>query len=164
MKYKKEVLRGKHHTFWTLIVMRTINIKYRKWVLKRLKKNLNGVSVRLNENIKIQMGLKIEIIWYIYIINKKKTEFNLLHNIINPPENTKNSNRHYCPILHKSMNTIKGRSNFKTFQILLDSGYSPMIITERLVEKLIIKKYAIMQWHTQAENITTNHKVTVDFT
>ena len=34
----------------------------------------------------------------------------------------------------------------------------------RLVEKLHPEKYAVMQWHMQAGNITTNLKVKVDFT
>ena len=35
-------------------------------------------------------------------------EFNLLHDIINPPKCTKTSNYHYSPILHGCMNTRKG--------------------------------------------------------
>ena len=35
---------------------------------------------------------------------------------------------------------------------------------ERLIEKLRLEKYAVMQWHTQAGNITTNLKFKVDFT
>ena len=34
----------------------------------------------------------------------------------------------------------------------------------RLVQKLNPEKYAVMQWQTQARNITTNFKVNVDFT
>ena len=34
----------------------------------------------------------------------------------------------------------------------------------RLVEKLHPEKYAVMQWHMQAKNFTTNLKVKVDFT
>ena len=34
----------------------------------------------------------------------------------------------------------------------------------RLVEKLSPKKYAVMQWHKQAGNITSNLKVEVNFT
>ena len=34
----------------------------------------------------------------------------------------------------------------------------------RLVEKIQPEKYALMQWHTQAKNITTTYKVKVDFT
>ena len=34
----------------------------------------------------------------------------------------------------------------------------------RLVRKLHPEKDAVMQWHTQAGNITTNLKVKVDFT
>ena len=34
----------------------------------------------------------------------------------------------------------------------------------RLVEKLSPEKYALMQWHMQAGNITTSLKVRLDFT
>ena len=34
----------------------------------------------------------------------------------------------------------------------------------RLVVKLSLEKYTLMQWHTQARNITTNLKFQVDFT
>ena len=39
-----------------------------------------------------------------------------------------------------------------------------MVVMGRLVDKLYPEKYAHMQWHTQAVNITTNLKVKVDFT
>ena len=39
-----------------------------------------------------------------------------------------------------------------------------MILMGRLVEKLHPDKYDVMQWHTQAGNITTNHNVKVYFT
>ena len=39
-----------------------------------------------------------------------------------------------------------------------------MIVMGRLVEKLSLEKDAVMQWHTQDGNITTNKKVKVDFT
>ena len=56
------------------------------------------------------------------------------------------------------MNTIKDKSNFKKSIILLDSGCSSTILLGRLVEK-IHPKNSLMQWHTQAGNITTNLKV-----
>ena len=62
------------------------------------------------------------------------------------------------------MNTRKGRVKFKNFCILLDSGCIPTIVMGRLIEKLHHDKYALMQWNTQAGNITTNLKVKVDFT
>ena len=34
----------------------------------------------------------------------------------------------------------------------------------RLVEKLHTEKYDVVQWHTQAGNITNNHNVKVDLT
>ena len=46
----------------------------------------------------------------------------------------------------------------------MDSGCSPTILLGMLVEKLSPKKDTVMQWHTQAGNITTNPMVEVDFT
>ena len=54
----------------------------------------------------------------IYINNnevKNIAECNLLHDIINPPKRAKNINTHYYPILHRCMNTRKGKSKFKIF-------------------------------------------------
>ena len=62
------------------------------------------------------------------------------------------------------MNTRKWRLNFKNFLIILDSGNSSTIVTRRLVHKLSLEKYSVMQWQTQTGNITTNLKVNVDFT
>ena len=42
-------------------------------------------------------------------------EFNLLHDIINPPKRTKNLNSHYSTIIHVCMNTRKGKVKFKNF-------------------------------------------------
>ena len=103
----------------------------------------------------------------IYIHDKevnKISECNLLHDIINPPKRAKNLNSHYSPILNVCMNTRKGRSRFKNFQIILDSVCSSTILMGRIVKKLFHEKYDVMQWHTQAGNITTNYKATVDFT
>ena len=61
------------------------------------------------------------------------------------------------------MNTRKGRAKFKNFRILLDSGFSSIIATRRLVEKLCPETDAVMQWQTQAGNVTTNIKVNVYF-
>ena len=38
-----------------------------------------------------------------------------------------------------------------------------MILMGKLVQKLHTDKYYMMQWHTQAGNITTNLKIKVDF-
>ena len=62
------------------------------------------------------------------------------------------------------MNTGKCRVKFKNSCILLESGRSSMIVMVRLVKKLFPEKYYMMQWHTQAGNITTNLRVKVDFT
>ena len=45
----------------------------------------------------------------------KISECNLLHNIINPPKNTKILNGNYSPIIHEYINTRHGRANFKRF-------------------------------------------------
>ena len=91
-------------------------------------------------------------------------ECNLLHDKINPPKLIKHLNSNHSPILHQCINKIKGRSKFKNFRIPLDSGCVSTTIMGILVGKLHPKKYSVMQWHTQAGNITTNLKVVVDFT
>ena len=48
---------------------------------------------------------------------KNIAEFNLLHDIINPPKRVKNINSNYFPILHGWMNIRKGRANLKNFQL-----------------------------------------------
>ena len=62
------------------------------------------------------------------------------------------------------MNTRKGEEKFKNFQIILDSGYSSTIVARRIVGKLNPDKDAVMQWYTQAGNITNDLKVKVYFT
>ena len=62
------------------------------------------------------------------------------------------------------MNTRKGRSIFKNFRVLLDSGCSSTIVMGRPIEKLHPEQDALIQWNTQAGNITTNNKVKVNFT
>ena len=42
-------------------------------------------------------------------------------------------------------------------------GYSSTIAIERIVEKLIPKNDAVIQWYTQSGNITNNSKVNIDF-
>ena len=61
------------------------------------------------------------------------------------------------------MNTQKGRSKFKEFLILLDSGCSSTILMVSLIEKLNhIEDYAI-QWKNKAVNITINLKIEIGF-
>ena len=62
------------------------------------------------------------------------------------------------------MNTIKGKARFKNFFVLLDSGCSYTIVIGRLVKKLYPEEDSLMQWYTQAGNITTNINVKVYFT
>ena len=62
------------------------------------------------------------------------------------------------------MNIYKGRAKFKNFQILLGSVFSPTIIMRGLITKLNLKKYYVVQWNTQAGNITTNLTVKIYFT
>ena len=92
------------------------------------------------------------------------SELNVLHDIINPSKHTENLNIYYSHIIHVCMNTRKGKTKFKNFRILLDSVYSSTSVMRRLIEKINTDKDAVMQRHTQAGNITTNFKVTVDFT
>ena len=91
-------------------------------------------------------------------------EFNLLHDIINPPKRAKNVNIHYSPIIHGYLNIKNGRAKFKNFRIILDIVCSSTILIRRLVDKLDPEKYYVIQWQTQAGNITTTFKVNVDFT
>ena len=62
------------------------------------------------------------------------------------------------------MNTIKIRSKFKNFRILLYSGGSSKTLTKRLMEKLNPKRYDVMQWQTRAGSNNTDLKVKIDFT
>ena len=91
-------------------------------------------------------------------------EWNSLHDILKPPKCTKKLNYHYSPILHGCMNKRKGKVKFKNFWILLDSGCSSTIVMVTLVQIIGPKKYNVMQWHTQAGNITTNIKVKIYLT
>ena len=54
------------------------------------------------------------------------------------------------------MNTQKGGAKYNNFHLLLDSGCISAIVIRRLITKLNPKIYDVMQWHTQAGNITTN--------
>ena len=91
-------------------------------------------------------------------------EVNKQPNAINPPKRAKKLDIHYSPILRGCINTRKGRVKFKNFRTLLGSGCSYTILMRRLFEKLHIEQYAVMQWHTQDGNITTNLRVKVDST
>ena len=71
-------------------------------------------------------------------------ECNLLHDIINPPKCAKNVNSHYYPILNECINIRKDKENFESFQIILDSGCSSMIVMRRLAEKLSLEKDAVV--------------------
>ena len=62
-------------------------------------------------------------------------EYNLLYDILNPSKRTKIINTHYYPILYGWMNTRRGRSKFKSFQILLDSRCSSTIVMKSLITK-----------------------------
>ena len=57
------------------------------------------------------------------------------------------------------MNTRRGKAKFKNLRILLDSGYNSTIVMRGIIKKLKIIEETVMQWHTQAGNITTNLKV-----
>ena len=55
-------------------------------------------------------------------------ELNLLHDMSNPSKCVKSTNSCYSPILHGCINTHKGKTKFKNFRILFDSGCSPTIV------------------------------------
>ena len=95
---------------------------------------------------------------------KNIAECNLIHDIINLPKRSKILNTHYYPILHGCMNTRNVRGEFKNFRIILDSGCISTILMGRLVKKLGLEKYTLVQWNTQAVNITNNLKVKIYFT
>ena len=132
--------------------MENISLNETKEIIELRKRALEYESSYVIENLDKMI--------YIHANEVKDiAECNLLHDIINPPKIAKNINSHYYHILHGCMNTIKGRVRFKNFQILSDSGCSSTIVMRRLFEKHTLKKYAVMQWQTQAGNITTNFKV-----
>ena len=62
------------------------------------------------------------------------------------------------------MNTQKGKARFKKFRILLDSGCISTIVIRRLITKLNLKEDAVIQWCSEARNITTNIKVKIYLT
>ena len=94
----------------------------------------------------------------------KIAECNLRYDIINHPKLTKILNIHYYPIIHGCMNTRNGRSKFKNFRILFESGCSYTIGMIRLIEFDFPKKDAVMICHRNASNIITNIKVKTDYT
>ena len=147
----------------SLILMRMNLIILIMRVVKKPNKNFNGISVLEQKNT---YGIENQNDMTRIHDNKvnKIDERNLLHDIINSLKHTKNLNIHYYPISYGCMNTGKGRAKFKNFQILLSSRCSPTIIMGSIVEKLYPEKDAVIQWHTQAGNITTNLKVKVYFT
>ena len=91
----------------------------------------------------------------------KTSEFNLLHDILNPSKITKNINSHYYPILNVCMNIRKGRAKLNYFRIILDSGCTSKIVTRRLITKLNTKIDTVMKCHTQVSKITANLKVKI---
>ena len=93
----------------------------------------------------------------------KISEFNLLHDIINPPEHTKTFNSHHSTILSRCVNIQNGRAKFKNFRILLDNVCGSTVVIRKLLTKLNPKEEYMMQWHTQAGNITTSLRVKICF-
>ena len=88
-------------------------------------------------------------------------EFNLLNGIINLSKHTKNINSHYYLILYEFMNIHRGKEKVNNFQILLDSRCSSTILMRSIIAKLKTKKDYLMQWQTQAGNLSTNIKVKI---
>ena len=70
----------------------------------------------------------------------KISEYNLLHDIINPPKFSKKLSSHYSPILHGCMNTRKCEAKFKKFWILLVKGCSSTNLMGRVVENVSWKR------------------------
>ena len=73
------------------------------------------------------------------------SEWNLLHDILNLSERTRNINIHCYLIPHVCLNTKKGKARFNSFRILLDSGCSSRIVMIMLIENLSAKKDDVMQ-------------------
>ena len=144
-----------------LVLMKANCIRSIIWVSIKQKKKLEWPELAFK--FKLKNTYEIEIHNVITSINDNKlnniAEFNLLHDLINPPKRTTFLNRYYSPILHGCMNTRKGKSRFKNFWILLDSEFSSINLMGRLVEKLHTNRDDVMHWHIQAGNITTNLKV-----
>ena len=122
-------------------------LEWRKHAFKYEQKNSYGIK-KQTDTIHIH-----------YKEVNKISEWNLIYDIINTTKRAEHLNIHYYPIIQVCMNTRLGRSRFKNFQILLDSGYSSIIVMVSLVGNKCLEKDAVMQWHTQAGNITTNYKV-----
>ena len=61
------------------------------------------------------------------------------------------------------MNTHSGKSRFKNFRILMDSGSSSTIVIGKLTSKLKSKETVENTWETLARKFTTSKKVYVDF-
>ena len=75
----------------------------------------------------------------------KLSEYDLLHDMINPPKLAKNLDIHYSTILHVCMKTIKVKVKFKNFRILLGSGCSSAILMVSLVKTVHPEKYDVIQ-------------------
>ena len=54
-------------------------------------------------------------------------EFNLLHDIINPPKHAKILNIHYWTILHGCMNNRKDKAKFKNFAFYFTVDVVPQL-------------------------------------
>ena len=100
---------------------------------EREQKSTNGIE---NKNDMTRIHKK----WV-----NKIDEWDLLHDIINPPKIIKILNSHQYHILNRFMNTRHGREKFKNSGILLVSGCSSTIVMGRIVEKLHPEKDSIMQ-------------------
>ena len=64
---------------------------------------------------------------------KNRAEQNLLHDTISSHKRTKHIKINYFPILHECMNSCRGKARFNNFRILLESGFSSMIVMIRLI-------------------------------
>ena len=62
------------------------------------------------------------------------------------------------------MNTRRGKAKFKNFRILLDSRCSYRSVMRSIMKNFEIKEGSVVEYHIQADNITTNLKVKIYFT
>ena len=82
--------------------------------MTKIEKIQNDTSVRLKANSEKSYDIEIHNCMTCKHENKVNRiyEFNLLHDILNPPERTKHLNNCYYTILHGCMNKRKGRAKF----------------------------------------------------
>ena len=81
----------------------------------------------------------------------KEIECNLLNQILRPEKLAETINSNYSPILHGCMNNCNVRVKLKNLRILLDGGYSSLLIMGNMTSKLR-KNDVATTWQEQAKN------------